>query len=189
MQSLPSDHQSELFEKFNAAFYDAQVSQNKNYDIEDDLLENFDESFFTNIDAYENDNDYFTDLLISKCSSASTESIETFDYTELSQSFDENATNETATTGSWQSDLELSLDCFPRENPVKNSPFFVPPPFGDMRKSPDDLYEVFFLNEYGNCQKENMDGFGVTMSEKNSDFTNFLRQAPGDSLDIFAEVS
>lgn len=173
MQSLPSD---ELLEKFSAAFYDAQISQNKSYNIEDELLETFDESFFTNIDAYEDEDDYFADLLISKCSSASTDSVaDTFDYTELSQSFEDNTTSETTTTVSWQSDLE---DCFPREN----SAFFVPPPFCDARKSPDAIFQ-------NNYQTLEHDAFLTATTKNGSDFTNFLRHVPGDSLDIFAEVN
>lgn len=122
MLQLP--HNIELFEKFNAAFYDAQQPEQTKLPLEDEILESFDESYFTNIDDYERD----------------------FNYTELSESLD----NMFGIGG----------------NNEQFSNFFVQPPF--VEKLPPIS--------------------SITRSN-NTDFANFLRDMPCDSLDLFVEVS
>lgn len=119
--------QNELVEKFNAAFYEAQ-QQKLPLNDDDELLETFDESYFTNIDAYEND----------------------FDYTELSESLDE----------------VFGVNVNEEEEEEQFSSFYVPPPFVEK------------LPPISSIQRSN-----------NTDFANFLRNMPCDSLDLFAEVS
>lgn len=121
--------QSDLLEKFNAAFYQTQ-EKNRITLIEDEeeILESFDESYFTNIDAYEE-----TD----------------FDYTDLSESLDHvfgGSEPTTTTTTTTISDF---------------SNFYVPPPLPPIST--------------------------ITRSN-NTDFANFLRTMPCDSLDLFTEV-
>lgn len=152
----------QLFEKFNAAFYDAQTTsslmQNKTYDVADELLETFDETFFTNIDAYEDSDetgDYFADFFISKCSSDA--ETDTFDYTELSRSLMGDDISATLTNNSWETDFDRSLD---------NSLFFP------------DVPERSSQNEDDAYSKTN-----------GTDLTNFLRNVPADSLDVFAQVN
>lgn len=128
--------QNELVEKFNAAFYEAQqqppaLAQQEQEEkaklpLDDEILESFDESYFTNIDAYEND---------------------FIDYTDLSESLDE-------VFGSVV------------DEDKQFSSFFVPPPFVEQ------------LPPISSITRSN-----------NTDFANFLRNMPCDSLDLFADVS
>lgn len=124
--------QNELVERFNAAFYEAQQpepppppppeEEKAKLPLDDEILESFDESYFTNIDAYEN----------------------YFDYTDLSENLDEV--------------LGVEDEQF--------SSFFVPPPFVEQ------------LPPISSITRSN-----------NTDFANFLRNMPCDSLDLFADVS
>lgn len=124
--------QNELVEKFNAAFYEAQQQpppqqeEKAKLPLDDEILESFDESYFTNIDAYEND---------------------FIDYTDLSESLDE------VFGGVVDEDKQFSS-------------FFVPPPFVEQ------------LPPISSITRNN-----------NTDFANFLRNMPCDSLDLFADVS
>lgn len=218
--------QTELVEKFNAAFYDAQMRGRT--PLEDDLLETFDESYFTNIDAYEDpdtDSNYFSDCFVSaKCDETETTTsgiASTFDYTDLSESLE-------LGLNAFSSDVVQSKrehsqvyqdscaqDCSAQasdyaEYGISFSNFFVPPPFVTTSKhrTCSDVEEMFhfecFKSEAPNETHQethhnliNDPPFSqdvgklppiTTITRTNMDFTNFLRNMPPDSLDIFAEV-
>ncbi|KAF5290127.1 hypothetical protein FQA39_LY14908 [Lamprigera yunnana] len=112
--------QSELADKFAAAFYDTQNLVNNR---EEEILNTFDESCFNNIETYETD-DYLFDVLVKSNDeylTPSTESVSNFDYEGFSQNFDQQITS-----GEYAE--------------KRNGPFFVPLPF---QLAQDNSYESF----------------------------------------------
>lgn len=110
--------QSELVEKFNAAFYEA---QQRRIPLEEEILETFDESYFTDIDAYET-NDYLSDCFVDDAESGIASS---FDYADLSESLE---------------------NVFAQGGEFSN--FFVPPPFAG--EAGEKLPPISTINRTGN---------------------------------------
>lgn len=166
----------------------------KNHDndlVEDCLLENSLETY-SKVD----------DNLVVSCldgNSIETDSIDafyndavsTFDYTELSRSFEESLESIAG-----NSNLEENGSMVKDEKSVDFPGFFVQPPFVLGKRDQEEVFQLEddFEGDLESILSEDSEKLPpiqtIGVSRGNcSDLTNFLRSMPGDTLDIFAEVS
>ncbi|KAB0791436.1 hypothetical protein PPYR_03236 [Photinus pyralis] len=149
--------QAELAEKFTAAFYDAQFNNHEQ------ILSNFDENCFNNIDSYEND--FVVDNYLFENDNEN-ETCSNFDFDSFSQCFDR----------------QLKGD----------PPFFVPLPFGQQSSDLDDI-DLSDLCETLSNSSFDIDSFPLEFCDDDDeafseqpveapDFTNFLRYTEPGSL-------
>ncbi|KAK5638376.1 hypothetical protein RI129_012671 [Pyrocoelia pectoralis] len=149
--------QSELAEKFTAAFYDAQFTNHE------EILNNFDENCFNNIDTYEND---FVDYLFEN----ENEPIRDFDFEGFSQCFDRQikagdySDDGLLFFGGQNSDLD-DIDLSDLCESLSNSSFDI------------DNFPLEFCDE-----DDSFIGEPVDIPRVEPDFTNFLRYTQPNSL-------
>ncbi|XP_017781321.1 PREDICTED: zinc finger protein 765-like [Nicrophorus vespilloides] len=163
-----TDTQRELMEKFNFAFYDAQGSNVKT--AADDILDTFDEAYFSNIDKYDEpqaqqmseDGNYLLDYLLAKTDEGFSELVtpssdctSTFDYDEFSENFEQ--FNQPCSYTNLNDTCSEELGTF----------YVAPPPF-------DAPYEET-SNNFTRLPP-------VNTIKNNVDFTDFLRNQDPNSL-------
>nr|XP_022899748.1 zinc finger protein 33A-like [Onthophagus taurus] len=99
-----TETQKELMQKFNMAFYEAQSKS-----MEREILENFDEKYFNDIENYENEpTDDILEFLIPK-SESETSNVNAFDYGDFSETF-EKVHNKEVRRGSVSTETVLSTE-------------------------------------------------------------------------------
>lgn len=118
------------------------------------------------------------------------DAVSTFDYTELSRSFEESLESIAGNSNFGES------ECMTEDGKSVEFPtFFVQPPFALEKRDEGEVFEVAddFGGDLDSILSEESEKLPpidtITVSRGNcSDLTNFLRSMPGDTLDIFAEV-
>jgi len=178
-ESTPEFYQSELMEKFNLAFYEAQsISKSDNFTLP---TSSFNED--TNAD------DYLIDYLISEDSQTSPQDID-FDFNDFVEDFDQNVrdsfSDSTTVTDFDTETFTTSSEC---QSVHEFSNFFVTPPIS----SKDDFEDIEGLSD-GSLDISDWTTFDqtlppvATITKTNFDFNCYVRNVPENDMGYLKNV-